>query len=54
METDSQTRRTDLWLPRWGGWEKDGVEVGASRCKLLHTEGTRCYCTAQRAIFNVL
>ena len=30
-ETDSQTQRTDLWLPRGGmDWE-----FGISRCKLL-------------------
>ena len=27
-ETDSQTWRTDLWLPRWGWeWGKDGLGV---------------------------
>ena len=26
-ETDSQTYRTDLWLPRGGGRERDGVGV---------------------------
>jgi len=39
-ETDSQTRRTDLWVPRGRGegvgW-MDG-EFGVSRCKLLHVE----------------
>ena len=38
-ETDSQTQRTDLWLPRRRG---DGGrmdwEFGISRCKLLYTE----------------
>ena len=29
-ETDSQTRRTDLWLPR------ERWEFGTGRCKLLH------------------
>ena len=38
-KTDSETQRTNLWLPR----EKGGVgemdwESGVSRCKLLHTE----------------
>ena len=38
IQTDSQTQRTDLWLPR--GMEK-GVgwmdwEFGVSKCKLLH------------------
>ena len=38
-ETDSQTQRTDLWLPRGRGcgggldWE-----FGTSRCKLLYIE----------------
>ena len=36
-ETDSQTQRTDLWLPRGRGFggEKDW-EFGISRCKLVH------------------
>ena len=37
IETDSQTQRTDLWLPRWreggGGME---WEFGISRYKLLY------------------
>ena len=24
-ETDSQTQRTDLWLPRRRGWQRDGL-----------------------------
>jgi len=36
IETDSQTQRTDLWLP-WGR-EWDGLEFGISRNKLLYTE----------------
>ena len=38
-ETDSQTLRADLWLPR-GRVERSGMEwkFGASRCKLLHLE----------------
>ena len=32
--TDSQTQRTDLWLPREGQGGKD-CESGISRCKLL-------------------
>ena len=27
-EIDSQTQRTDLWLPREGGWGRDGLGVG--------------------------
>ena len=36
-ETDSQTQRTDLWLPtgRVGGRGRDW-ELGISRCKLLY------------------
>ena len=26
-ETDSQTQRTDLWLPRGRGWGRDGLGV---------------------------
>ena len=38
-ETDSQTQRTDLWLPRGKG-QGGGVdgEFGVSRCKLLYIE----------------
>ena len=38
-ETDSQTQRTDLWLPRGRGVE-GGMdwEFGVSRCKLLYIE----------------
>ena len=38
-ETDSQTLRTDLWLPR-GRWSEGGMdwEFGISRCKLLYIE----------------
>ena len=38
-ETDSQTERTDLWLPResWGGRGMDW-EFGVGRRKLLHLE----------------
>ena len=40
IETDSQTQRTDLWLPR-GRWGRGGMdwEFAISRCKLLYTEG---------------
>ena len=33
-ETDSETWRTDLWLPRGGEWMD--WKFGVSRCKLLH------------------
>ena len=33
IETDSQTWRTDLWLPRERGMDWG---FGVSRCKLLH------------------
>ena len=36
-ETDSQTWRTDLWLP-WRRREWDGLGFGGDRCKLLHLE----------------
>ena len=36
-ETDSQTSKTDLWLPRGRGeWERMDWELGISRCKLLY------------------
>ena len=38
-ETDSQTHRTDLWLP--GAWRAGGGmewEFGLSRCKLVYIE----------------
>ena len=37
-ETDSQTQRTDLWLPRGRGWGGMEWEFRISRCKLLYTE----------------
>ena len=36
-ETDSQTQRRELWLSRGRGWEREGLEFGISRCKLLYT-----------------
>ena len=37
-ETDSQTKTTDLWLPRrWAGGRVDW-EFGSSRCKVLYIE----------------
>ena len=37
-ETDSQTQKTDLWLP-WGWGEGEGkTEFWVSRCTLLHLE----------------
>ena len=57
-ETDSQTQRTDLWLPR--GWG----EVGETRIGSLGLadvsyyiqdgETTRSYCRAQGTIFTIL
>ena len=49
FKADSQTWRTDLWLPKGRGKEWDGLgvgwigsgmdwEFGVSRCKLLHLE----------------
>ena len=35
-ETESQTQRTEWWLPRGVGGE--GMEVRVSRCKLLYIE----------------
>ena len=39
-ETDSQTQKTDVWLPREGGGGVGGTEVefGVSGYKLLHLE----------------
>lgn len=37
-ETNSQTKRTYLWLPRGWGWGGMEGEVGVSRCKLLYME----------------
>ena len=37
-KTDSQTQRTDLWLPRGRGQREMDWELGVSRCKLLYTE----------------
>ena len=37
-ETDSQTWRIDLWLPKWGGGSGMGWEFEVSKYKLLHIE----------------
>ena len=37
-ETDSQTQRTDLWLPRGAGGGGVDWEFGISRCKLLYIQ----------------
>ena len=53
-EADTQTERTDLWLPRWWGW-KDW-EFGISRCKLLYVgwiNNKDLLCT-QGTIINIL
>ena len=56
-ETDSQTSRTDFWLPR-GSCSGGGVEweFGVSRCKLLYRKqiSNKVLCVAQGAIFNIL
>ena len=51
-ETDSETQRTDLWLP-WGREMGGGMDwkVGMSGQKLIWT---RPYCTAQGTIFSIL
>ena len=33
-QTDSQTQRTDLWLPKGGGLGREDWEFGTSICKL--------------------
>ena len=33
-ETDSWTQSTDLWWLKGGGWERDGLDFGISRCKV--------------------
>ena len=39
-ETDSQTQRADLWLPR-GEWRRDALGAWISRSKLLYVERTK-------------
>ena len=34
-ETDSQTQRTDLRLPKGGRWEKSGVQVWDQQMKTI-------------------
>ena len=42
-ETESWTKRTDLWLPRGGeGGRGMDWEFGIGRCKLLHLEWINC------------
>ena len=51
-ETDSRIKKRDPKLPRRerGKWERDGLGIGVSRCKLLYVG----WITAQRTIFSVL
>ena len=57
-ETDSQTQRTELWLPRGrGGGGGMDWEFGISWCKLLYIEWINnkvSYCITQGTIFNIL
>ena len=48
-ETDSQTQRTELCVPRGSGWGEDELEFMVSRCKLLFKGwmSHRSHCTAQ-------
>ena len=38
-KTDSETQRTDLWLPRWGqgsgGWVRDGLGVQGQQMQTI-------------------
>ena len=56
-ETDSQTQRTDLWLPRGrgGGGEMDG-EFWIRRCKLSYIEwkDNKVPLYSTEALFNIL
>ena len=36
--TDSQIKRTDLWLPKRRWWEEMDWEFGVGKCKLLHLQ----------------
>lgn len=55
IETDSQTKRTGLWLPRGlgTGWTGSLGLVDAN-CDRENGWTTRSYYIAQRTIFNVL
>ena len=52
-QTDSQTERINLWLPRgWGGMD---WEFGISRCKLLYRGWINkvLMCRAQGTLFSL-
>ena len=55
-ETDSQTQRTDLRLPRRKGMGEERTErLGlADGNYYIEDESTRSYCTAQGPVFHVL
>ena len=55
-EIDSQTQRTDRWLPSGGKWERDGLGVGVSRRQLFIIEriSPRSYCVVQGIALNIL
>ena len=55
-ETNSQTQKTNLWLPKGKGGGGINKEVGINISTLLNIKQiiTRTYCTAQGSIFNTL
>ena len=55
-ETDSQIRRTDLWLPRRGGVGEERIGIWGLADVNLYIEWiiTRSYYIAQETIFNIL
>ena len=56
-KTDSQRRRTDLWLPS-GGEAGGGIEWEVRLADVSYytwsRKTTKSYCLAQRTTFNVL
>ena len=56
-ETDSQTQKTNLWLPKGKGVEKGQIwNLGFADSKLLCIEqiNKRTYCVAKGSLFNIL
>ena len=55
-ETDSQTQKTDLWLPRrrglGEGWS-ERLGLADANWEINSGQTTRSYCTAQGTRFNI-
>ena len=55
METDSQTQKTNLWLPKGKGGGRDKLRVWDQKIQTtVYKVNKRSDCIAQGTIFNIL